>query len=68
MFIKAINTVKPLYNGRIGLEELVAVVERKPMSKGSETRVSVWTVHHVHAVVERWPLVEVRLYISFVGF
>ena len=68
MFLKVINIQLNLFTSAVLGPKNVAVVERKPMSKGSETRVRVWTVLQKVAVVERWPLVEVRLYISFVGF
>ena len=68
MFLKVINIKLNLFTSAVLGPKNVAVVERKPMSKGSETRVRVWTVLQKVAVVDRWPLVEVRLYISFVGF
>ena len=44
MFLKVINIQLNLFKSAVLGPKNVAVVERKPMSKGSETRVRVWTV------------------------
>ena len=55
------NAVEPLYNGHLG-DRREWPLQRGGHSREVETRVNVWTVRQKKmSVVERWPLMEVRL-------
>ena len=69
MFLKVINIQLNLFTSAVLGPKNVAVVERKPVCRKVVKQESVYGLFSKKvAVVDRWPLVEVRLYISFVGF
>ena len=61
MQFQVCDTVKPLYNGHLG-DRRKWPLQRDGRCKEVQTRVNLWTIRpQKMAVVERWPLGEVRV-------